>query len=194
MEKISATAGPYIPPTPVEPPKADAENQVGDKGAASEVKAAAKKGSGKGKSTSKGSNQNKEKEKEKDSATEELKELGKSWRELSPDDRKAKCLALLEPIYKQSLHWETPDDPPLLSALDSTQLQIGDVVVLDVSPLKDGKRHAGDQREEYVAIITKADGAGWEVQDVEENEGEEFVEDKKRFVHVVDAAAAFSDI
>ena len=50
-----------------------------------------------------------------------------------------------------------------------------------------------DEREEYPAIVVKSTDKGFEVQDLEQNDGLEIIEDKLRFVHVVDAATAFVD-
>ena len=101
---------------------------------------------------------------------------------------------LIDEIFNQSLHWVVPDVPPLLERISTARLELGDIVYLDTSPLKDGKRNDGDAREEYAGIITKITDKGYEVQDLEENDGPELVEEKERFVHVIDAAEVLGSI
>jgi hypothetical protein len=195
MESIAVLAGSYIPPTPRQP---KLPSVAGSPARAGKLPSVA----GSPDPSKDGDNESEQKthritKKTKDNPSknadaaaqakmEALKELGKAWSTLSPETRKDKCLDLIEVIYNLSLHWDVPDVP------DVAAVEIGDIVYLDTSPLVDGKRHAEDEREEYPAIVVKSTDKGFEVQDLEQNDGLEIIEDKLRFVHVVDAATAFS--
>ena len=87
-------------------------------------------------------------------------------------------------------------DMHLLASLAAYNLNIGDIVYFDVEALENGKRRDEDHRKGYAAAITKVLDldAGYEVQDLEGNDGAELVLGKKRFVHVIDAEKMFKGI